>query len=82
MVELMGALEDIRTSCNIAVQTLNDILTYDKLEAGDITLDSKKVPVVDFIVKAVSPFGIQVIRSTFHTPTQWNNILRRPSKWG
>mmetsp|Transcript_2368 Transcript_2368/g.2484 ORF Transcript_2368/g.2484 Transcript_2368/m.2484 type:complete len:446 (+) Transcript_2368:50-1387(+) len=52
-------LKEIKIACNIAIETLNDILTFDKIEGGQLRLEKTVVHVFDFIRTAVRPFLIQ-----------------------
>lgn len=54
-------LEDANISCQTAVEILNDILSYDKLEANDMKLNFSHVNVKFLIERCVTPFLIQVI---------------------
>lgn len=53
-------LDEIRESCSLAVTTLNDMLTYDKLDNGMLTLDIEDVNVVALVSGCVNAFNIQV----------------------
>ena len=46
-------LRDVRKSCDIILNILND-LHYDKLEDGQMVLDTKKIIVLPFIVESVN----------------------------
>jgi signal transduction histidine kinase len=54
-------INDIQKSCDTSVEILNDILTYDKLEAGDLKLNMITLPIRDAIIEIVSSFDIQAI---------------------
>ena len=53
-------LHDIETSCEIAVQTLNGLLDYEKLESGIMKLEKAKVAAWPLITETVQPFRVQV----------------------
>mmetsp|Transcript_10111 Transcript_10111/g.10197 ORF Transcript_10111/g.10197 Transcript_10111/m.10197 type:complete len:764 (+) Transcript_10111:179-2470(+) len=50
---------DIRTACDIAVNVLNELLTFDKLEAGTLMIEKSDANAVDLITQTVSSFLIQ-----------------------
>ena len=52
-------LLDVQTACRIAVEILNDLLCFDKLESGILELHKHEVPVNSFIADCVSMFGSQ-----------------------
>ena len=64
--DFMDTIQDIHSSCDIAVHTLNDMLTYDKLENSILVLDKELVPAQSFINDVVRPFCIQVCVSVIH----------------
>lgn len=64
-------IEDSFNSCAIAVEILNDILTYDKLEAGDLKLNCQSINISTIVTSIVSSFAIQV---TVYSGIVHNNI--------
>ena len=59
--EAITLLEEVALSCNIAIGILNSILTYDKLESGDLQLSKKKVFADSIITSSCRPFSVQVL---------------------
>jgi signal transduction histidine kinase len=53
---LLGVVDE---SCNVAIGTLNDILTYDKLQDGDMVTEKESVPALTLIREALHPFLVQ-----------------------
>ena len=49
----------MQTACRIAVEILNDLLCFDKLESGILELHKHEVPVKSFIADCVNMFGSQ-----------------------
>lgn len=69
-------LENVRTSCEAAVEILNDLLCFDKLESGILDLHKLETPVIPFISDCVHMFssqareaGIDISLVTSHTNT-------------
>ena len=64
-MEACAMLKEVEYSCDAAIQILNSILTYDKLESGDLVLSRKAVLASPLILSALKPFAIQVTRSNY-----------------
>jgi hypothetical protein len=60
-VSLNETLIDMQDSCKMAILTLNDILTYDKLEGGDMKVDRVAIPVRRLILNHMKGFEVQVL---------------------
>ena len=58
--ECFESLADIETSCDTAISILNDLLSYEKLEAGILQLEKIKMCAWPLIKNTVHPFFIQV----------------------
>lgn len=54
--ELYQELDDAQASCRIAVDILNDLLMYEKLDSGLMTLDSSTVGAEQFLYESLRPF--------------------------
>lgn len=52
---------DSTQACSSAIGILNDLLLYDKVEDGKMTLDREDVYVRSFIVNCISKFQTQVV---------------------
>jgi signal transduction histidine kinase len=59
-------LSDINLSCDAAIDTLNDLLLFEKIEEGKMKLDQRKILISDLIAKCVKPFDLQVREMTSH----------------
>jgi len=58
--ELLEITNDLKSSGKIALDMVNDLLVYDKLEAGILKLDLDHLPAWDLITDAIRPFQLQV----------------------
>ena len=58
--EFSEVLSCMNLSCEIAINTLNDLLLYDKIEDGNIILEKTPIFVEKFIKNCVKPFELQV----------------------
>eukprot|EP01041_Mallomonas_annulata_P007889 gene7889-16148_t len=56
---LLETLEEISLSCNIAVDTLSEMLTFDKVESNNMNLDKTVFGVNKFIKECLRPFYLQ-----------------------
>eukprot|EP01041_Mallomonas_annulata_P001511 gene1511-biopygen724 len=59
----LETIQDIKTSCDIAVTTLNELLTFDKLEAGTLMVEKAQFDAMNLIEETIHPFQIQARRS-------------------
>ena len=53
-------MRDIQSSLNIAIDILNDLLNYEKLDAGIMKLDLESLSVWSLIHESITPFYLQV----------------------
>jgi len=58
--DTIDVVEEVRMSCEAAVDILNDLLTYEKLDGGLLQTYFKHEPAFDFILNATKPFKLQV----------------------
>ena len=63
--ENLDIIKDCSSSCKLAVDILNDILSYDKLESGDMKLNRQLIPVKVLLEKALRQFSVQVLKCYF-----------------
>jgi signal transduction histidine kinase len=59
-LSIIELLEDTFLSCQTAAEILNDILSYDKLEASDMKLNHSVIDVKTLLERCVTPFHVQV----------------------
>eukprot|EP01034_Spumella_vulgaris_P030978 gene30978-38281_t len=57
--ELLDVLKDAKTSCEIATNTLNDLLMFDKIEANMLEIEPTVMFIYEFVSDCVRPFKIQ-----------------------
>ena len=60
---LLETAIDTEKSCKTAVDILNDMLLFDKIVSGLMTLEKRRFDPLDLITKVMGPFYIQVSRS-------------------
>ena len=73
VAEYVALVNELNLSGNDAVEVLNEILLYDKIENKALTLDVSSFQVVPFVDNIVRPFNIQVL----HLPTTANVIVTK-----
>jgi signal transduction histidine kinase len=56
---LIEVVADISQACNIAVEILNDLLMYEKIEGGLIQLEKEEVEVAPFVTEVLKLFSVQ-----------------------
>jgi len=57
---LEQSLKDVKEACEIAVNFLNELLTFDKLESGLMKLEVDRVAPLELITESLRPLQIQV----------------------
>ena len=57
---MLATVDDIQSSCEVAVNILNDLLTYEKLEGGILQTQMKRIDACAFVRETVRPFVLQV----------------------
>ena len=62
---LADVMRDIQASCNVSIEILNDLLTYDKLEDGTLSLQSTHTNLRDLLLSILKPFLVQVYYNLF-----------------
>ena len=58
-VERYDTLCDVNMSCAAAVDILNDLLCYEKLDSGILELHKEDVPIMRFLIDSMSMFSAQ-----------------------
>lgn len=58
VLPLVETVNDIRSSCQISLSILDDLLTFDKMEAGKMTLELKYLNCCAFIAAVAKPFKV------------------------
>jgi hypothetical protein len=66
--EHLDTLQDIQKSCTVALDILNDLLCFNKLESGVLELHREQVKVVGFVRESVAMFNVQVPATTTDYP--------------
>jgi signal transduction histidine kinase len=58
-VERYDMLCDVNMSCGAAVDILNDLLCYEKLESGILDLHPQNISIIPFLSETVAMFALQ-----------------------
>jgi hypothetical protein len=58
--EIIETLDDLVLSTDIAINVLNELLNYEKLQSGLMRLELKMIPAYPFLLTTIQPFEIQV----------------------
>ena len=64
--EQFDTLQDIQKSCTAALDILNDLLCFNKIESGVLELHKEQVNVVGFVRESVALFNMQVNKWQHH----------------
>ena len=73
--DTVDVVEEVRMSCEAAVDILNDLLTYEKLDGGLLQTYFKHEPAFEFIQNATKPFKLQVFFIRIKIYLFFNHIL-------
>jgi signal transduction histidine kinase len=60
--ECVDVLKDVKRSCDEAVEILNQLLLYDKIESGLIQLEKTSISPYDFLEDVINPFRNMVMQ--------------------
>ena len=58
--DILSTVKILEDASDVAVDILNDLLLFDKLDSGILKLDLTSVPVKQFLIETVEPFQLQV----------------------
>ena len=58
--KLLDIVNDIRSSCSVSVNILNDLLLIDKIEEGKLILDKKSLNAMHMFETCIRNFKLQV----------------------
>ena len=61
----IDTIDDIKLSIDIAVNMLNDLLVYEKLEGNIMQLHCNNIRIQELIADTIRPFTLQVARELF-----------------
>ena len=56
----LATVKSVEDACDIAIDILNDLLLFDKIESGVMKLDISETPARLFVTETVRPFFLQV----------------------
>ncbi len=62
--KLLELVADTNQACTIAVEILNDLLMYEKIDGGLLVLDAQEVMLWPFVDEVLKMFGVQVRKFT------------------
>ena len=57
---MQDTLFDIKNQTEVVIEILNDLLNYEKLDSGLMTLEKAKIQAWSLLTDSVQPFHIQV----------------------
>ena len=60
LIKCRDHIDEIMDSCTLAQNTLNDMLTYDKIESGMLQIDKTVIQLIPFILSEFRSFAIPV----------------------
>jgi len=57
---MLATVKTLEHASDVAVDILNDLLLYDKLDSGLLKLDVQQIPFKSFVTEIMEPFQLQV----------------------
>lgn len=78
-VDCAELITDSKNACIIAIDILNDLLLYEKLDSDILVLDKKRCNVMDVVKATVSLFSIQAARYDYFTSLHFTEFTCLPS---
>ena len=67
--DILDSVATSQSACSVTVNILTDLLTFDKIEDGELKLDRQDVSVKDLIVSSTAIFQAQVTLELTPSPT-------------
>ena len=58
---LISMVEEMENACDASLEILNDLLTYEKVDAGILVLDKRVSPAYAIVYQSLRPFILHVI---------------------
>ena len=58
---ILATVKTLEHASDVAIDILNDLLLYDKLDSGLLKLDIQKICLIPFVTDIAEPFQLQVI---------------------
>jgi len=58
--EIITILDEVSGACEISVTILSEMLDFDKLQSGLMTIELESANIKDFLKTTISPFYLQV----------------------
>ena len=53
---ILETVDDVNECCEAAISILNDLLTFDKLQEGKMTLDFEEINIMEYVTESLRPF--------------------------
>ena len=53
---ILETVDDVNDCCEAAISILNDLLTFDKLQEGKMTLDFEETAILEYVSESIRPF--------------------------
>jgi len=67
--DILDSVAISQSACSVTVNILTDLLTFDKIEDGELKLDRQDVSVKDLVVSSTAIFQAQVTLELTPSPT-------------
>jgi hypothetical protein len=58
--QLLELVADVNQACGVAVEILNELLLYEKIDGGLLVLEAQEIPLWSFMEEVLKLFAVQV----------------------
>ena len=58
--DILDSVVTSQSACSVSVNILTDLLTFDKIEDGELKLDRQEVSIADLVLSSTAIFQAQV----------------------
>ena len=79
--DILKVLEEIDSACNTSLDILNDLLTYEKVDAGILVLEKEVISAFTIVYDCIRPFLLQVSLYIFFMLLYQIFLLYRFVRW-
>lgn len=72
--DMLNLTSDVQNSTTVAVAVLNDLLNFDKLEAGEVHLEKEQVNILELVSSVVQSFRIQAYQKQINLSLEFEGL--------
>jgi signal transduction histidine kinase len=77
--DILGLSQEVMSNAESAVDILNDLLNYDKIEMGTMKLELTVVPIWDLVERTVSEFKLTATAQKINAIVDFGSLVAQPN---